>query len=121
MLAQNELAAGKTAEAQEINGRRQIEQWRWCIQVIVEHRLDHAHESQRILNELIEKYGQSSPNLIATAYAPNPAPRFNAVVPGDAALRGAARRLNDYFCELIGTAGLSRGSSSPCTGAITSG
>jgi tetratricopeptide (TPR) repeat protein len=69
VLAQNELAAGKIAEAQEINGRQQIEQWRWCIQVIIEHRLGRAHESQRILNELIEKYGQSSPNLMAIAYA----------------------------------------------------
>jgi tetratricopeptide (TPR) repeat protein len=69
ILAQIELAAGKTTEAQEINGRQQIEQWRWCILVIIEHRLGHAHESERILNELIEKYGQSSPNLIAIAYA----------------------------------------------------
>jgi TolB-like protein len=68
VLAQNELAAGETAEAQKINGRQQIEQWRWCIQVIIEHRLGHAHESQRILNELIEKYGQGYPSTIATAY-----------------------------------------------------
>jgi hypothetical protein len=34
---------------------------------------------------------------------------------------GAAGRLNGYFCELSGAAYLSRGSSSPCTGGITSG
>jgi adenylate cyclase len=69
LLAQNELATGKTAEAQKTNGGQQVEHWRWCIDVIIEHRLGHTHESQRILNELIEKYGQHSPIFIAITYA----------------------------------------------------
>jgi hypothetical protein len=69
LLAQNELATGKTAEAQKTNGGQQVEHWRWCIDVIIEHRLGRAHESQRILNELIERYGQHSPIFISITYA----------------------------------------------------
>ena len=69
LLVQNRVATGETAEAQKINARQQIEHWRWHMHAVIEHRLGHANESQRILDDLIEKYGQRFPALIATMYA----------------------------------------------------
>jgi TolB-like protein/Tfp pilus assembly protein PilF len=68
-LTLNELATGRTSEAQKTNSRQQVEPWRWCMDVIIENRLGHAGESQHVLDELTNKYGQRFPYLIATAYA----------------------------------------------------
>jgi len=67
-LAANELATGKTMEAQKTNNRQPIEPWRWCMHAIIEHTLGHAQESQRVLDELIAKYGQSRPSVIDMAH-----------------------------------------------------
>ena len=39
------------------------------MQTIIEHRLGHARESQQVLDELTNKYGQTGPSLIAAACA----------------------------------------------------
>jgi TolB-like protein/Tfp pilus assembly protein PilF len=68
-MAQCELAAGQTARALATNVRQQREPWRWCTQVMVEHTLGHAEESQRVMDELIAKYDHRVPCRIAVAYA----------------------------------------------------
>jgi adenylate cyclase len=68
-LAVTELITGQTTEALETNSRQQNEAWRWSILVMIEHTLRHAKESQRVLDELIKKYGPRSPYRIAVAYA----------------------------------------------------
>jgi TolB-like protein len=68
-LALNEVAAGDIPEALHITNRQPFEPWRWAILVIVEHSLGHAQESQRILDDLIDKYGRMIPFFIATVYA----------------------------------------------------
>jgi TolB-like protein/tetratricopeptide (TPR) repeat protein len=67
-LALNELAAGETSESLKINSRQQFEPWRWCILAIAEHTLGHAEESQRVLDELINKYGRIIPYAIALVH-----------------------------------------------------
>ncbi|MFZ0007945.1 MAG: TIR domain-containing protein [Steroidobacteraceae bacterium] len=68
-LAATELVTGQTTQAQETNGRQQNELWRWSILAMIEHTLGHPKESQRVLDELIGKYGPRSPYRIAVAYA----------------------------------------------------
>jgi TolB-like protein/Tfp pilus assembly protein PilF len=68
-LAATELVTGQTTEAQETNGRQRNEVWRWSILAMIEHTLGHPKESQRVLDELIGKYGPRSPYRIAVAYA----------------------------------------------------
>jgi TolB-like protein/tetratricopeptide (TPR) repeat protein len=68
-LALNELAAGETSESLKTNSRQQFEPWRLCILAIAEHTLGHAQESQRVLDQLIEKYGRIIPYAIALVHA----------------------------------------------------
>ncbi len=68
-LAQHELAADRTAEAMKTNNRQQNEPWRWSTLAMAEHTLGHAAESQRVLDELIHRYGGRTPLRIAVVYA----------------------------------------------------
>lgn len=68
-LAATELVSGHTAQALETNARQQNELWRWSILAMIEHTLGHPKESQRVLDELISKYGLRSPYRIAVAHA----------------------------------------------------
>jgi TolB-like protein/tetratricopeptide (TPR) repeat protein len=68
-LALNEIAAGDIPEALHINSRQPFEPWRWAVLVIVEHTLGHARESQRLLDDLIDKYGRMIPFFIACVCA----------------------------------------------------
>jgi TolB-like protein/Tfp pilus assembly protein PilF len=68
-LAQHELAADRTAEAMKTNNRQQNEPWHWSTVAMAEHALGHAAESQRVLDELIHKYGERTPLRIAVVYA----------------------------------------------------
>lgn len=68
-MAATELVSGHTTEALATNGRQQNEAWRWSILAMIEHTLGHPKESQRVLDELINKYGQRTPYRVAVAYA----------------------------------------------------
>jgi TolB-like protein/Tfp pilus assembly protein PilF len=68
-LAGTELVTGQTTEALETNSRQQNEAWRWSTLVMIEHTLGHPKESQRVLDELMKKYGPRTPYRIAVAYA----------------------------------------------------
>jgi TolB-like protein/tetratricopeptide (TPR) repeat protein len=68
-LAVTELVTGRTPQALETNERQQNELWRWSVLAMIEHTLGHTKESQRVLDELIDKYGRRSPYRIAVAYA----------------------------------------------------
>jgi TolB-like protein len=69
VLTQNQVATGDTSEAMKTNSRQQIEPWRWGNQAVIAHILGNAIESQRALDELIEKYGRWVPYVIAEVYA----------------------------------------------------
>jgi TolB-like protein/Tfp pilus assembly protein PilF len=68
LLSMNQLAASETSEALKTNSKQQIEPWRWAIQAAIEHRLGHTEASQRMTDELIEKYGERAPYVIALSY-----------------------------------------------------
>jgi TolB-like protein/Tfp pilus assembly protein PilF len=67
-LSLSELVTGQTMEALKTNGRQQFEPWRWAIQTAAEYNLGHLDESERVMNEMIDKYGQITPYAIAIAY-----------------------------------------------------
>jgi TolB-like protein/Tfp pilus assembly protein PilF len=67
-LSLAELATGQTIEALETNSRQQYEPWRWIVLAAAEYVLGHAQESQRVMDEMIAKYGQRTPYAIAIAY-----------------------------------------------------
>jgi TolB-like protein/tetratricopeptide (TPR) repeat protein len=69
LLAQDQIANGETSEAIKTNSRQPIEPWRWGIGAIIEYRLGNAAESQRALDELINKYGPRAPSHVAQVYA----------------------------------------------------
>ena len=68
-LSLSELATGQTSEALKTNSRQKHEQWRWTVLAAAEYTLGHAQESQRVMDEMIAKYGERSPFAIAIAYA----------------------------------------------------
>jgi len=68
-LAQHELAGGEISEALETNNGQQNEAWRWSTLAMAEHTRGHAEESQRVLDELIGKYGTRTPFRIAVTCA----------------------------------------------------
>jgi TolB-like protein len=69
ILAQNQIAAGETAEAIKTNSGQQIAPWRLAIHAVTEHALGRAIDSQHALDELIGKYGAWIPYTIAGVYA----------------------------------------------------
>jgi TolB-like protein len=68
-LAQSELAGGQIKEALKTNNGQQNEAWRWSTLAMAEYTQGHAGESQRVLNELIDKYGRWTPFRIAVTCA----------------------------------------------------
>jgi TolB-like protein/Tfp pilus assembly protein PilF len=68
-LAQAELAGGQITEALKTNNGQQNEAWRWSTLAMAEHTQGHAEESQRVLDELIDKYGSRTPFRIAVTCA----------------------------------------------------
>jgi TolB-like protein/Tfp pilus assembly protein PilF len=66
-LALSQLATAQTIEALETNSKQQYEPWRWMVLAAAEYILGHAQESQRVMDEMIAKYGQRSPYAIAIA------------------------------------------------------
>ena len=68
-LSLSELATGQPIEALKTNGAQQHEPWRWCALAGGEYLLGHIQESQRVIDEMIDKYGQKTPFAIAIAYA----------------------------------------------------
>jgi TolB-like protein/tetratricopeptide (TPR) repeat protein len=68
-LAQHELAGGAITEALKTNHGQRNEAWRWSTLAMAEHTQGHAEESQRVLGELIDKYGRRTPVRIAVTYA----------------------------------------------------
>ena len=68
-LATSELAAGHAAEALDTNKGQQHEPRRYAVLAMAGHVLGRAEESQRALNELIAKYGEVMPYLVAKAHA----------------------------------------------------
>jgi TolB-like protein/Tfp pilus assembly protein PilF len=68
-LAQAELAGGQITAALKTNNGQRNEAWRWSTLAMAEHTQGHAEESQRVLNDLIDKYRSRTPFRIAVAYA----------------------------------------------------
>ena len=68
-LSLAELATGQTMEGLKTNSRQQYEPWRCAVLAAAEYAMGHAVESQRVMDEMIDKYGQRSPFAIATAFA----------------------------------------------------
>lgn len=68
-LSLSELATGQPMEALRTNGRQQYEPWRWAVLAAAEYALGHAQESQRVMDELVDKYGPRNPYSIAIPYA----------------------------------------------------
>jgi TolB-like protein/Tfp pilus assembly protein PilF len=66
-LSLSQLATAQTIEALETNSKQQYEPWRWIVLAAAEYSLGHTLESQRIMDEMIAKYGQRSPYAIAIA------------------------------------------------------
>jgi TolB-like protein/Tfp pilus assembly protein PilF len=67
-LAMAELATGQTVKALKTNARQQFEPWRRCILAAGEYLLGHIQESQRVMDEVIDEYGQKAPFVIAIAF-----------------------------------------------------
>jgi len=67
-LSLAELVTGQTIEALKTNSRQQYEPWRSAVLCAAEYALGHAQESQRVMDELIDRYGQKAPFAIAMAY-----------------------------------------------------
>jgi TolB-like protein/Tfp pilus assembly protein PilF len=66
-LSLSELATGQTLEALQTNTRQQYEPWRWAILTAAEYTLGHTEESQKVMDEMINKYGKRTPYTIAIA------------------------------------------------------
>jgi tetratricopeptide (TPR) repeat protein len=62
-----QLATARTIEALETNSGQQYELWRWLVLATAEYTLGHPLESQKVLDDMIAKYGQRSPYAIAIA------------------------------------------------------
>jgi len=67
-LSLSELATGQRMAAVKTNIRQQHEPWRWTVLTATEYALGHAAESQRVMDEMIDKYGQRTPFAIANAF-----------------------------------------------------
>ena len=68
-LAQHELAGGQIMEALKTNNGQRNEAWRWSTLAMAEHTQGHAGESQRVFDQLIDKYGGRTPFRIAVTCA----------------------------------------------------
>jgi TolB-like protein/Tfp pilus assembly protein PilF len=67
-LSLSELATGQRMAAVKTNSRQQHEPWRWTVLAATEYALGHAAESQRVMDEMIDKHGQRTPFAIAIAF-----------------------------------------------------
>jgi TolB-like protein/Tfp pilus assembly protein PilF len=67
-LSLTELATGQTIEALKTNTRQQYEPWRWAILTAAEYALGHTQESQKVLDDMIDRYAPRAPFAIAMAY-----------------------------------------------------
>jgi TolB-like protein/Tfp pilus assembly protein PilF len=67
-LSLAELTTGQAVEALKTNSRQHYEPWRLSVLAAAEYALGHDRESQKVMDEMIDRHGQTAPFAIAMAY-----------------------------------------------------